>query len=274
MSFWVRSLATVPVVIDDLGQTVAPGIELDLQRTFPIEDIVNSADLQSAVMAGELTCLDGPGGAQIEWNDCSGGGVPPHGMHHHNLSQLSGLNSVLEGVTLDDDSAARPPLPHSLDSHTGTLPISLLSGLEMVVRYNSRHQHFAGAVSVLFDAVPICDADVFATPSKDVTEVLVSGRYLVHIDVTADMLFSNSRTTSACWLERRLASQTGWSKVDGTHAGLYHRRFRYGINTASITWPMELGAGDALRVRAQRLSGRAALYLVGGACRFSVVRMG
>jgi len=64
--FWIRRTPAGDFTIDDLGLTVeGSGDEIDLLTMFDTEQIVNSADLAAAIVADDVTRIDGPAGSPI-----------------------------------------------------------------------------------------------------------------------------------------------------------------------------------------------------------------
>jgi len=118
-----------PVVIADLGsRSIAhPTTDLDLALEYSAEEIVASADLQSAITSGYITAEDEnsnsitniatQAGGVTSFNSRAGAVEPTSGDYavaDLGSGTLSQLNSVISDATLDDSSDPRDPTSHAL----------------------------------------------------------------------------------------------------------------------------------------------------------------
>jgi hypothetical protein len=118
-----------PVVIADLGSRSIshPTTDLDLALEYSAEEIVASADLQSAITSGYITAEDEnsnsitniatQAGGVTSFNSRAGAVEPTSGdyaVSDLGSGTLSQLNSVISDATLDDSSDPRDPTSHAL----------------------------------------------------------------------------------------------------------------------------------------------------------------
>lgn len=68
MAFWIRNTTGGTITVNDLRKLAIPAAgERDLLAGFYAQDIRQSSDLDAALLAGNITRIDGPGGAPIPY---------------------------------------------------------------------------------------------------------------------------------------------------------------------------------------------------------------
>jgi hypothetical protein len=95
MSFWIKRTAVGAYTINDLGLTVeGGGAELDLHPMFPYEVLQDSANLATALAAGSVDRITGPGGTVIAAVSAFADSVAPHVLN--NVTAHSGQLDITQ----------------------------------------------------------------------------------------------------------------------------------------------------------------------------------
>jgi len=128
----------------------------------------------------------------------------------------------------------------------------------------------AGAVVALDTTRSLSGAD-FSLSGGELTYNAGTTLFIIHADVSTDILSGADRSGSRAWLEISTDGGLSFDSVPGTYTHMYNRTAVTAKNTGSISALLTLNAGDVLRLYAERTSGTDSIKTVAGGSRLIIV---
>jgi hypothetical protein len=128
----------------------------------------------------------------------------------------------------------------------------------------------AGAVVALDTTRSLSGTD-FSLGSGELTYNGGAALFIIHADVSTDIITGTSRSGSRAWLEISTDGGTDFNTVPGTYTHMYNRTAGSAQQTGSLNAMLTLNAGDVVRLFAERTSGTSTIKTIAGGSRFIAV---